>query len=155
MNTYIKYITSGAVSIAILASALPTFADNGQNNHTNGLITALSQKFNLNYNDVLKVFTDFRVGMKTTMDQKFEAKLDKAVANGKITATQKAQILAKRAELITFRASLEGKSKEEIKTAVKAKMVELKQWIKDNNIPVNYLNMRGGLKWHMGGFGHM
>jgi hypothetical protein len=69
------------------------------------------------------------------MQAKAEERLVQAVTDGKITAAQKAAIIAKHAEMKAFRESLKDKTKEERKVAMEAKKAELDKWRTDNGIP--------------------
>ena len=71
-------------------------------------------------------------------------KLDRAVQSGKITADQKAQIIAKLAEMHSYRMSLKDLPQPERKQAIKSKKAELKQWAIDNGI--NLRMFAGGHK---------
>ncbi|MFA6189938.1 MAG: hypothetical protein WC711_00260 [Candidatus Staskawiczbacteria bacterium] len=159
-NKYFRYATIGAVTLAtlgIIAVGTVSAATTTQNSPMSNLVSAIAQRFNLNSSDVQKVFDDQQIQMHSQMVQKNTDKVNEAVANGKITQDQANKILAKRAELeaqrVAFRASLEGKTKTEIQTAMKAHRDTLLQWAKDNNIPEQYLMMFGGLKGAGGGFG--
>ncbi len=70
---------------------------------------------------------------------KIASKLDRAVEKGKITADQKAQILAKLDELHSFRETLKDLPEAQRKEAIKAKRTELKQWASDNGIKLGML----------------
>jgi len=74
-----------------------------------------------------------------TKQSKIASKLDRAVKNGKITADQKAQILAKLDELHSFRETLKDLPEPQRKEAIKAKRTELKQWANDNGIKLGML----------------
>lgn len=74
-----------------------------------------------------------------TKQSKITSKLDRAVEKGKITAEQKAQILAKLDELHSFRETLKDLPEAQRKEAIKAKRIELKQWASDNGIKLGML----------------
>ena len=141
------FATFGGVMTVSAAS------ENAQHPMAN-LVNAIAQKFNLNPTDVQKVFDDQKTQMHVSMEQKLADRISKAVADGKLTQDQANKITAKIAELEAFKTSLHGKTKQEIKAAMKTQMESLKQWVSDNNIPAGYLNF--GL--HLGkmhrGFGH-
>ena len=158
-KTYSKYIASGlsaAVIGSIALSSVAYSADTAKINHQESLMVAIAQKFNLNMDElrsfVTKWFADKKVEKQVNADQKFTSRIHAAVEAGKLTQAQANIIIAKKTEIDAFKLSLQGKTKEEIRVAVKAKMKELKQWAKDNNIPENYVMLGGGLglKLHMG-----
>ncbi len=112
------------------------------------LVDQIAQKFNLNKNDVQKVFDDNRAEHEAKREQNMKARLDQAVKDGKLTQAQEDQILAKLQEMKTFMDSLKDKTPEERHAAMKTKHDELIQWAKDNNIPEQYVVRPGG---HRGG----
>jgi len=65
--------------------------------------------------------------------------LDRAIEKGKISADQKAQILAKIEEIRNFRETLKDIPVSQRKEAIKAKRTELKQWASDNGIKLGML----------------
>ena len=77
-----------------------------------------------------------------TKQSKIASKLDRAVENGKITADQKTQILAKLDELHGFRETLKDLPHAERKQAVDAKRDEIKQWASDNGFPMGMFLLR-------------
>lgn len=116
------------------------------------LVAAIAQKFNLSTADVQQVFNDQRTQMVAQHEQMATARINQAVTDGKLTQAQATLIIAKHAELKTFRASLEGKTEAEQMAAMKAQMESLKQWATDNGIPREYL---GGHAFGKGkGHGH-
>jgi hypothetical protein len=134
--------------------------------HITDLVTALSQKFNLNSSDVQAVIdtvmTTERTQKEATEVQNQATRLAKAVAAGKITQAQSDLIKAKAQETKTFMESLKGKAAADRQSAMKTYMASLKTWAAANNIPKGFeggfdgLRMRGhgmaGGKGH-GGFG--
>ena len=74
-----------------------------------------------------------------TKQSKIASKLDRAVEKGKITADQKAQILAKLKEIRSLRETLKDLPQAERKQAVDAKRDEIKQWASDNGVKLGML----------------
>lgn len=130
----------GGIYAAQASNALP--------DRMNGLVTAIAQKFNLNASDVQKVFDEQRNAMQAERQAENLARLKErlagAVKDGTITQSQSDLILAKHEEMHGFMTSLQGKTPDERKTAIDAKIVELQQWAKDNNIPSAFLPMADG-----------
>ena len=160
---YLLYLAIPAVAVATLGIvAVSTVSADSSNtgNRIESLVNAISQKFNLNPTEVQQVFDDHKSKMRLQMEEKIEERLNKAVVDGKLTQEQVNKILAKQVELkaqeASFKASLEGKTKEEIKALVKAQTDSIKQWAEENNIPIKYM-VFGGFGKHRGmglGFGH-
>lgn len=115
--------------------------------HMSGLVDKLSSKFKLDKSEVKAVFDQDRSERQAERQKQVEERLTQAVTDGKITAEQKAAILAKQAELKEYHGSIEDKTRSERRELMKAKMDELKTWADENNIPTEYL--RPGL-----GHGH-
>lgn len=116
-----------------------------------GLIDKISQRFNLNKDEVKSVFDDQREEHRAEMQKTNEERLTQAVADGKLTEEQKTKILAKQAELRTQMESLQDKTREERRDAMRANHEALEQWAEENDIPEEYLHLNGG---HRGGRGH-
>ncbi|MBP6926519.1 MAG: hypothetical protein KBB70_02355 [Candidatus Pacebacteria bacterium] len=123
-------------------------------NPMSNLIHALATKFNLNETEVKAVFDEQRVQMEKEHEQLFTNRLTQAIADGKLTQEQVDKITAKKAELETLRTSLEGKTEDEKRAAVKTQMDALKDWATENNIPAEFMmfgkmggahGMKGGM----------
>lgn len=148
----LKSIRALAITSAIVAGvagagvtaihAAPNDAASRPNPMSN-LITAISQKFNLNQADVQKVFEEQRTQMQQQMQaqhtEQLATRLTQAVKDGKLTQAQADLITAKQAELKTFHESLKEKTPEEARTALEAKRTELQTWAQANGIPEQYL----------------
>lgn len=128
-----------------------SLAASAQANNGSTIVDKIAKKFDLNKDDVQKVFDENRAEHEAERQQRLEKKLDKAVSDGKITSAQKDQIIAKLGEMKSFFDSLKDKSPAERKASLKAKRGELQQWAKDNNIPDGLLmpeGMHGGFGGH-------
>lgn len=115
-----------------------------QNTNQDSLIDKLSSTFNLNKDEVQKVFDQHREQQKAEMEAKMEERLNSAVTNGKLTQEQANKIKAKQAELKTFIESQKDATHKDRHEAMKAKRHELKQWAKENNIPDKYIHFMHG-----------
>ncbi len=130
------------------------------------LVQAISEKFNLNKDDVQQVFDDQKAVMETERKQADADRLSQAVTDGELTQAQSDAITAKQAELEAERASItppdpaelealtdeEREAKHEaMKAEMDAKREELTQWAADNEIPKEYVQFAGG---HGGPGGH-
>lgn len=107
---------------------------------------ALATRFNLNVTDV-----------QSFLDEQHAAHmnepLDAAVADGKITAEQKAAIVAKRQELKTKMESLKDASNEDRRAAMESFHTEMKAWAETNGIDLRLMGGAGMNKRGHGGFG--
>ncbi len=145
-----------AIGISGISAAAPTGNDQStqaqeRSNPMSSLINAIAQKFNLNASDVQKIFEEQRTQMETQRDSEHTARaaerLTQAVSEGKLTQAQANLLKAKQAEMKAFHESLKGKTHEECKAAMDAKLAELKTWATANNIPQEYIQfgpMGGG-----------
>lgn len=112
---------------------------------TQGIVEKIASKFNLNKDDVQKIFDEDRAEHEANREAKMQERLDIAVSEGKLTQDQADKLLAKQKEMKTFMESLKDKTAEERRSAMDAKRDEFKQWLKDNNIPDEFARQpRGG-----------
>lgn len=118
-------------------------AVNAQADRHGTLVDKIAAKFNLNKDDVQKVFDENRAENAAERKQEMEQKLNQAVADGQITSQQKDEIISKLKELKSFFDSLKDKSPSERSAALKAKRIELLKWAKDNHIPKRFITPRG------------
>lgn len=172
-----KFRKSILIASAAGVVGLGALAGTALANTTTGgttLVDKIAQKFNLNKDEVQKVFDQNKTDRKAEMETRYEERLAQAVKDGKLTEEQKTKILAKHKELEAKfeaerdahkdeRADFENKTEAERQALMdqrKAEMDKLKSdieaWEKANNIPTGYLMMgpggHGGHGGH-GGFG--
>lgn len=130
-------------SVVGVASAATT-----NSNGSESLIDKIATKFNLNKDEVKALFDEERTEREAQMKTKQEERLNTLVSEGKITADQKAKIIAKQEELKTKREAnrdaMKDKTDAERKAAMEKERTELEQWAKDNGIDTQYLRMLGG-----------
>ena len=111
----------------------------------------LATHFNLNQADV-------NAFLKSRMQSQMQARLDKAVTDGKITAAQEQAIITEQgvisARMTTIAAITDQTARQ---AAITALHDDVKAWVTANNIPVGFM-MEGGMGHGMGGGfgrGHM
>lgn len=129
-----------------LVGGLGVASAQSSSNKKDNLVDKIATTFNLDRNDVQKVFDQDRDERKAKNEAKFEERLASAVKDGKLTQEQADKIKAKHDELKTFMTSLRDKTTDERHSAMKAKRAELKKWAKDNNIPnqfVRFIHSQG------------
>ncbi|MCF7865291.1 MAG: hypothetical protein K9M11_02190 [Candidatus Pacebacteria bacterium] len=145
----------GAGTVSSTAFADTTTETNPRATHITNLVTALSQRFNLNSADVQTVINTVMATEKTEMDanrsQNLATRLAKAVTDGKITQAQSNLITAKVQENKTFMDSLAGKTAAEKKAAMQTYHEAMTKWATDNNIPKGFIL---GPQMGIGGKGH-
>ncbi len=139
---------ASAITSLGLASVMALSTASAATNDRTSLVDKIATKFNLNKDEVKKVFEEDRAEHQAEHKAKFEERLTQAVKDGKITEDQKAKILAKMDELEkeheANKAEMEGKTEEERKATMEAKREELKQWATDNNIPKEFIRFGHG-----------
>lgn len=121
--------TVGVAMFAGVASAQTPSASGEQS-----LADKIAQRFNLDKNEVQKVFEEDKQAHQAKRQQKLEERLNKAVEEGKITADQKTAILNKLQEFHDYMKSLEDKTREERKELMKAKHEELRKWAEEQGL---------------------
>lgn len=157
---YLLYVIIPVATFAILGGVALADTKTNKINPMTNLVNAIAQKFNLNVNDVQAVFDEQRtetevlreqgkIKTEEEMIQKFKERINKLVSSGKLTQDQADRIFAKITGFKTLKASLKDKTKEEAKAIMKTSMESLKQWAKDNNIPLGYVQF-GGMPGHRG-----
>ena len=136
-----KYLGIGLlVATAALVATLGFGAVSAHDSAVSGsLIDKLVSRFNLNKDDVQKVFDEAKEERKVEMQKSYEERLNQAVDVGDLTADQRDKILAKQKEMAEFHQSLESKSVSEAREAMKSKREELEKWVDDNDIPQRFL----------------
>ncbi len=111
------------------------------------LVQKIATKFNLNQDEVQKVFDEEHAVREAEMQTKNEDRLSQLVTDGKITEAQKTLILNKQKELKANRPdkdSFKNLTPEERKSQMEAKKTELENWAKENGIDIKYLFGFGG-----------
>lgn len=137
----------GALGVSSVAGVGIASAYQGSGRHDD-LISKITAKFNLNQDEVQKIFDEERTTREDEMGQEIRSKLDQAVSEGKLTQAQSDQVFTKKQELIAFRHTLEDKTPGERREVLKEKQAELKQWGEDNGI-----NLAGLTEYIGKGFG--
>lgn len=117
--------------------ATQTFAQDTKDPQTS-LVQKIAEKFNLNKDDVQKVFDEDRTNRASERNQKFESRLDQAVKDGKITEEQKKLILDKMSSMKATRTAeiekLKSMTPEQRREAMKTHKNDLKTWAEENGI---------------------
>ena len=126
-----KNILMGAaattVGMAMFAGVAAAQTPASTGNHAT-LVDKIAQKFNLNKDEVQKVFDEDKTSHEAARTGKLTARLDQAVKDGKITEVQKTANLQKMQEMRDYNDSIKDKTRDERKQLMKAKMDEIKAW---------------------------
>ena len=143
-------------SAGLVSAATSSSADNPKQS----LIDSIASKFNLNKDEVKKVFDENHAAREAEHKQKMTDRLAQAVKDGALTQEQADKLTAKLQEMHDAREanrdSMKDKSKEERKAARQAERDAFKQWLRDNNIPEEFggpMGMKGEGRGRHGGMG--
>ena len=140
-----KLMLAGAVATVGISALGVGAASAAQNNTGNdNLVSKIASKFNLNKDDVQKVFDEQHAANQAEHKQKLEDRLGQAVKDGKLTEDQKSKLLAKFDEEKSFRDSLKDKTQDERKAAMKQHRTDMEAWAKANGIDMKFLRPHGG-----------
>lgn len=124
----------GLASVGGVVSAATTGSNETAAPTGHSLIDKLAAHFNLDKNEVEKVFAEHHEEKRANLGAKIEEKLAKAVEAGYITEAQKTAILEKHQELKDYRQSINDKPIEERRELMKAKHEELRKWAEENGL---------------------
>lgn len=129
----------GAVGLFGLGVGLPlaittTGAQAEQQNSQSSVIDKLTSKFNLNKDEVKKVFDEERASRQAEREQRFQERLNTLVTEKKLTQAQADQVKTKHTEMMQLRDKLKDMSKDERKAALDKQRGEVTKWAKDNGI---------------------
>lgn len=151
-----KTVIAAVVALTVTAGTLFTvshaFADTASNQPYTSLVQKIADTFHLNKDDVQKVFDQNRQEREAKRQEKFTARLDQLVKDGKITEAQKQLLINKFNELETNRQSamndLKNKTMEERKAARQAEKQSLEDWAKQNGIDLSVIMPGMGHRMH-------
>lgn len=161
MNSKKILLTAAAASIIGVGSLASVAQAQGDGNT---MVDRISQRFNLDKNEVQKVFNEERESRQAEHQKSYEEMLNQAVKDGKLTQEQKDKVLAKhnemKKEMQQNREEMKNKTqaereqlREQRHDEMEKKRAELEQWEKDNGIPSGYLMAHKG-EGHGGRGGH-
>jgi|GEM_PF-1370022 len=134
-------LLSGLYGAGAMASSM------NSSNHE-GLVKLIANKFSLSEEEVEETLSEYReehrAERQAEMKARFEEKLSEAVSEGKISEEQKSFILAKREEMREKRIASRDNddlSQEEKRALKDAHREEMHQWMEDNGIDFEALNL--------------
>lgn len=120
-------VTAGVVGAGALSGL--ALADSADEKYP-PVVDKIAEKFNLNKDEVQKVFDEQRAEHQAEHKQRLEEKLNQAVKNGKITEDQKTKLIAKLEEMRKNRQDQRAENREQ-REAVRD---EFKKWADENGI---------------------
>lgn len=136
------FIALGVLAFGTLITQSNAFADDKINSETT-IVEKIATKFNLNKDEVQKVFDEERKELHIKMQEKNALRLEALVKEGKITQAQKTLILNKQKEMQKQRENHKEEFKdmtpEERKLKMEARRTNIENWAKENGIDPTYL----------------
>jgi hypothetical protein len=131
------------VGLASLASVGMAAAATDNSSSQQNLVDKIAQKFNVNKDDVQKVFDEDRAAHEAEHEKAQAERLQKLVDNGTITAAQKTAIEAKLKELKAERQAnkdeFKNLSEDQRKAKMDEKRTELESWAKEQGLDLSKL----------------
>lgn len=110
---------------------------------TPSIVLRLAEKFNLNKDDVQKVFDEHRQENQKYMQQQLNNRLDQAVKDGKITQAQKDAILKKHSEMVNVKfekTNFKELNREERQKIGQEKRAEMEAWANEIGLDLSTLH---------------
>ena len=144
----VAILSISAAGVVLLGGTKVLAADSG---NRPAFVAELAQKLGIDQSKVQSAVDDIRKEHQADMQVKFNANLDQAVKDGKITEAQKQLIVKKHEELISQRQDFQNLTPEERKTQMQNQKQQLDDWAKQNDIDLKYLFGPGPFG-HFGGF---
>ena len=137
-----------AIGLLILGvvDAQTASAHNSLNAQTT-LADKIAAKFNLDKNEVQKVFNEEHEARQVEMQKKMSERLSTLVSENKITEEQKTLILNKQKEMQEKREQERetwlNLTPEERKTQMESRRTEMETWAKTNGVNIEFLQPKG------------
>ncbi len=134
----------GAIAVVGVSSVSLVNAQGGPNGDRHQqMIQELSQRFNLNQQEVESFFEEKQEERQAEMQSLFEERLSQAVADGKITEEQRQEILEKHQEIREQRQAFRDLEPEERRQKMQEVHQEMQQWMESNGIEPGILMGNG------------
>lgn len=135
---------AGVGGVGVASAMTPT------DTNSTSIVDRIASKFNLNKDEVQKVFDEAHKERYTEMQAKQQERLEQAVTDGKLTQEQADHITAATKEISTLmqQAKSSGNS-ETVRTQIRDKVDALRDWAKENDIDMKYIG-HGGRGYHGG-----
>lgn len=135
----------GTVGLGTLTGVTIASAESGNSSGDTdtSLVQKIASKFNLNQDEVQKVFDEDRTAREAEREKRMAERLQTLVDEGVITSAQKTAIEAKQKELKTSREAdrdtMKNLSDEQRKAKMDEKKNELETWAKEQGIDLTKL----------------
>ena len=148
-----------AVAGLITIGAVSANAYFGGGQHHDEMVKELAEKLGIDQSKVQSAFDEIHEEHMEQVEAHVEERLNQAVADGKITESQKTAIIAKHEELQTKheqeQETFQNMTPEERRTERQNERSELKTWAEEQGIDLDLFFFGGrGPQGEMRGFGH-
>jgi len=142
-KAFIAAVATATIGASSIGAATAFAATPGTHPQVDNLVKAIATKFNLQTNEVQRVFDEQRaLGQATRQAERIQhikESLAKAVTDGKLTQAQADLVTAKRAELEANKPDPSKNTPEEMKKIMQTHRDELQSWAKENDIPLRFI----------------
>lgn len=146
--------TTGVIGAGVANAATNT---DSSTDPMSSLVSKIASKFNLNKDEVQRLFDEQRSARQTEREQEVKDELAQLVKDGKLTQDQADKLTAKRTELKKEREAVRTSGSTETRDAMKTEMdtrrTQLETWAKENGIDTTYLRFVFGGSHGRGGPG--
>lgn len=141
-------LIAAAVTALSIGAIGPVVASADTSNPSSSIADKIATKFNLNKDEVKKVFAEEREARHEKNEQAFKDKLAESVKSGKITQAQSDKIQQKHAEMEAEREknrdAFKDMTREERREAMQKKHAEMEKWAEDNGIDESIMRPNHG-----------
>lgn len=144
------FVSTLALAVLVLAGVASVSSVKADDETYRPIITRLAEKFNLDEEEVKKVFDEERADRYAKRQAGFEEMLDQAVLDGKITEDQKLEILALHTQLEEERENRASMTFEERKEAMEQHHEAMLAWQEENDIDLHGLLGQPKFRGHHG-----
>ncbi len=131
-----KFFLPTILALSVLAVVIVRDASAANQNYYPPIVAKIADRFNLNIDDVQKVFDEERDKRRAEMFARLSERLDDLVEIGKITPAQKELILDKHEEMKDAIDDLSGLSFEERRQKIMQLKSEFREWMEESDIDV-------------------
>lgn len=104
------------------------------------IVDRISTKFNLNRDEVAKVFEEEFEARHKKHTEKINERIDQAVKDGKLSQDLADQLKSKLQEVDKLKQDLRNTKNEDIQNKIRESLDELNTWLDNNGIPRNIIS---------------
>lgn len=136
---------AGVGGVGVASAMTPT------DTNSTSIVEKIASKFNLDKDEVQKVFDEVHEERHAEMQAKQQERLTQAVADGKLTQEQADHIMTSTKEITELMQQAKSSdANETVRAEVREKVDALRDWAKENDVDMKYIG-HGGRGGHHGG----